>query len=324
MSTTIACTPRVHLFDHKPGTTDQKTELMKGLSRKPRSIHPKFFYDAHGSALFDRITRQPEYYPTRTERSILRSAAEEIAECLGPGSILIEPGSGSSEKVELLLGAADLAGYVPMDISVEHLCQAAERLTRQWPELPIYAISGDYSDGFELPPQLPEARKVAFYPGSTLGNFEPTQAQYFLSQLRQLVGDDGGLLIGIDRDKDPAILNAAYNDAAGITAAFNRNILKHANRLLDADFDPERFEHLAFFNPDLSRIEMHLISCTEQTVRTDTEHLHFGCGEHIHTENSYKYSPDSFLQLAHAAGFELRQQWTDCNAWFAVYYLDTR
>lgn len=312
----------VQLFDLHPEPIDQHQELLTGLRCRPRRIAPKFFYDQQGSRLFDAITLQPEYYPTRTERDILRRAAMDIGDCVGRDCVLIEPGSGSCEKVELLLAALAPRAYIPMDISADHLAAAAQRLAQRWPELPIYAITADYNRTLKLPPDLPSGRRLAFFPGSTLGNFEPVQAQHFLSRLRRLVGAGGGLLIGVDQDKDPALLNAAYNDAAGLTAAFNLNVLIHANRILDADFDPHRFQHRAFFNREQGRVEMHLSSRYRQRITAGDSMLEFSAGETIHTENSYKYPRQRFLQLAHAAGFTPRHCWTDDNDWFAVHYLE--
>lgn len=320
--TIAAPSTRVQLFDLNPQPVDQRAELLAGLHQRPRRIAPKFFYDERGSQLFDEITRQPEYYPTRTERAILEAAAGKIRSRVGADCVLIEPGSGSCEKVELLLPALAPRAYVPTDISAEHLGDAARRLAQRWPHLPIFAVCADYSAELELPPTLPRGRRVAFFPGSTLGNFEPTDARRFLRGLRRLVGDDGGLLLGVDQIKDQGVLEAAYNDAAGITAAFNRNVLNHANRILGADFESEHFAHRAFFNTTHSRIEMHLISTRDQLVRTDATTLAFTAGESIHTENSYKYSAAGLERLAAQAGFTTRERWSDTREWFALYYLE--
>lgn len=321
-SATANATGLVQLIDHQPAPVDLRGELLSGLSRRPRRIAAKFFYDQRGSELFDRITAQPEYYLARTEQEILQDAMDDIVRCIGPDAVLIEPGSGSCEKVEPLLAALAPRAYVPLDISAHHLAAAAYRLAERWPTLPILAITADYHDSLELPPTLPPGRRVVFFPGSTLGNFEPMEAQRFLSLLRRLIGPDGGVLIGIDQDKDPALLYKAYNDAAGLTAAFNKNILLHVNRILGANFQPQQFEHRAFYNRTRNCVEMHLYSRCRQAVRIGHTTLTFAAGDSIHTENSYKYSPQQFLQLATVAGLMPRHCWTDRRGWFAVHYLE--
>jgi len=309
-------------FDNQhPAHGDARQELLEGLACAQKTINPKYFYDRKGSELFDQITRLPEYYPTRTEMAILDGCRQEIAGYCGSGCVLIEPGSGSSEKVRLLLDAVLPAAYVPLDISASFLQQAALRLGEEFPWLPIHAVCADFAHHRDLPGGLPPGRRVVFYPGSTIGNLEPEAAQAFLRRLRHWIGDDGGLLVGVDLHKSTERLAAAYNDAAGVTAEFNRNLLHHLNRVLGADFDPQQFRHHAFYDPSRRRIEMHLVSARAQTVRHDRGAIRFASGESIHTENSYKYTHESFAALAAGAGLALRATWSDDAALFAVHYL---
>jgi len=297
-------------------------ELLNGLRQPPRSIDPKFFYDSRGARLFDHITRLPEYYPTRVERQIYHSHSLEMAEELGSGRVLIEPGSGSSEKVTLLLEALRPDAYVPLEITESHLLEASKRLVNRYPWLTVHAVCGDYSNGIDVPAGVPGGTRLLFFPGSTIGNFEPAGARRFLSRLHRACGEGGSLLIGVDLRKDPAVLNAAYNDAAGVTACFNLNALHHINRLADGDFDAANFRHRAFFNEDENRVEMHLESLRTQTVTLARESLSLARGECIHTENSYKYTVDGFHALAAGSGFEPRRVWQDKAGWFSVLLLD--
>ena len=299
---------------------DLREELLEGLRSPPRSINPKFFYNERGSELFSQICELEEYYPTRTEIEILASRRESIADALGPGCELVEPGAGSCEKVRYLLDELQPSAYLPLDISRDFLLESAARLRESFPELEVKPVVADFSEEFELPDSA--GRRVVFYPGSTIGNFEPRAAAAFLRRAADLVGEGGGLLIGVDLHKDPDVLNAAYNDSRGLTAAFNRNILHHANELLDADFDPDGFEHVAFYNEPQQRIEMHLESRESQTVRCDDCVMEFAAGERIHTEYSHKYTIDGFGALAAEAGFEPRHCWTDANGLFSVHYLE--
>ncbi len=312
---------RLRLHHQPRPDGDRVRELLAGLRAEPRSIAPKYFYDSRGAALFDRITLQPEYYPTRVERDIFYRYRDDMAAAVGRGNVLIEPGSGSSEKVVLLLEQLRPSVYVPLEITESHLHSAARQLVEDYPWLRVDAICADYSDGIPLPADLPDKPRLLFYPGSTIGNFEPADARDFLAQLRIAAGDNGHLLIGVDLRKDPAILNAAYNDAAGVTADFNRNVLNHVNRVAGSDFDPDRFRHLAFFNEEKSRVEMHLESLSDQPVILAGESIFLHAGERIHTENSYKYSLDGFVELATDAGFESRQCWCDPLEWFSVHLL---
>ena len=305
-------------------------ELLAGLQARPRRIHPKFFYDERGSELFSRICEAPEYYVTRTEAAILREHAEAIADAIGRGCQLIEPGAGNCGKVRHILKALQPARYCPVDISGDYLLAAVDELRREYPRLDIRPVVADFAAA-SAAPALHESvsfiapaaqRRVVFYPGSSIGNFPPDAAAAFLKQAGRLAGPRGGLLIGIDLHKDSAILNAAYNDAEGITAAFNRNILAHANRILGADFQPQQFDHLAFYNEPESRVEMHLAACRAQQVTAPGLSLRLLEGERIHTEYSYKYRPPQFAELAAAANFTLRAQWTDPKHWFGVQYYE--
>ncbi|PLW84425.1 L-histidine N(alpha)-methyltransferase [Kineobactrum sediminis] len=298
------------------------SEILAGLASQPKSLSPKFFYDSLGASLFDRITVLPEYYLTRSERDIFKRYESHIAAALGTGRILIEPGSGSSEKVELLLNALRPGAYVPLEITESHVLEASRNLVKRYPWLTVHAICADYTGGMDLPASLPPGQRLLFFPGSTIGNFEPADASRFLREMHRVCGDGGSLLIGVDLRKDEAVLNAAYNDSEGITARFNRNILTHVNRLADADFDIEQFQHMAFFNPIESRIEMHLESLKDQCVRVGAREVQLEAGERIHTENSYKYTVEGFQDVARLAGFTPRETWYDEAGWFSVQLLD--
>jgi len=301
---------------------DATAELLAGLAQPPRSIAPKFFYDSHGAQLFDRITQLPEYYLTRVERQVFVEHSADMAAAIGMNRILIEPGSGSSEKVELLLDTLQPSAYVAIDITESHLLRAAKRLVGRYPWLQVHAVCADYSDGIDLPQELPDAPRIVFFPGSTIGNFEPAAARDFLGHMRQACGNDGALLIGVDQPKHPRILNAAYNDSEEITASFNLNILNHVNVLADGDFNVANFRHLAYFDSIQSRIEMHLESLCAQTVTLAGETFDIAPGERIHTENSYKYSDEAFHSLAEEAGFRHHTTWKDPQNWFSVHLLD--
>jgi len=312
---------RLYFYPRSANRGDVVGEILEGLRRTPRRIHPKFFYDSHGSQLFDRITESTEYYPTRAEKEILRRYRHVIAAHTGTGRVLIEPGSGSSEKVALLIDALRPSAYVGIDIAGDHIQLAAERLARQFPELECHAVEADHSAEVQLP-RLPGVERLLFYPGSSIGNLDPHDAVAFLRRWRELAGAGCGLLIGVDRPKQEAVLNAAYNDKQGVTAAFNKNVLNHVNRLADGDFNPDAFAHVAFYNPACSRVEMHLESQCDQRVRVAGETFEFCAGERIHTESSYKYTTRAFAALAATAGFRHRQTWYDSNDLFAVHYLE--
>lgn len=300
-----------------PGAFER--DLVAALGTHPRRISPKYFYDAAGSRLFDRICELPEYYPTRTELAILREHAGEFAALAGPGAEIVEFGAGSLRKVRLLLDAFDApARYVPIDISGEYLAGAAAELRRAFPQLEIRSVAGDYTQELALP--VAAGRRIGFFPGSTLGNFTPEEALAFLQRAaRQLAG--GALLLGADLVKDPHVLHAAYNDAEGVTAAFNLNLLVRANRELGARFAPEQFAHYAFYNAPLQRIEMHLVSRERQSVAVGGQRFTFEEGESLHTENSYKFTVDGLRALARRAGFQPGPVWTDPQRLFSVHWL---
>jgi dimethylhistidine N-methyltransferase len=311
----------VHFYDFHPPVADFRAEILDGLAQTPKRVSPKYFYDQRGSELFEAITELPEYYPTRTELGILQNKGEAIADFLGNECMLVELGSGSSRKIRTLLDAVEPAAYVPLDISRDHLLDSARALAADYPDLEVHAACTDYSNDFQLP-DLPEhLPRVAFFPGSSIGNFEPEDASRLLARLGQHLGDDGKLLIGVDLKKQNHILHAAYNDTRQITAAFNLNLLERMNRELEADFDVELFEHQAHFNDDAGRIEMHLMSKVEQAVSVAGTQVDFAAGETLHTESSYKYSIDEFHALAEAGGFVAEQVWTDEQQLFSVHCL---
>ena len=313
--------PAFDYLDGGPPPDNTVTELMQGLSARHKRVSPKYFYDAHGSALFEKITEQPEYYPTRTERSILKRHCTDIAGQVGRQRLLLEPGAGSCEKVRLLLEALQPAAYVPMDISGDFLCQSAQRLKEEYPWLPVTALRTDFTHMPALPETLPDAPRCLFYPGSTLGNFTPAEARRFLMHAARLTAPDGQLLLGIDLHKDPEILHAAYNDAAGVTAAFNLNLLNHLNHLLHANFEPGAFRHVAGYHQGRRRIEMYLESRHAQQVRCGDTAVRFRRGERILTEYSCKYTRQSFGRLARQAGLRITGYWQDDAGLFAVFAL---
>jgi dimethylhistidine N-methyltransferase len=318
----VALQRNVQFTDYHPAPSDFFAEVMEGLQQYPKAIAPKFFYDAHGSRLFDQICELEEYYPTRTEMQILTAHAEEIAGIIGEKSFVIEPGSGSSTKVRLLLNDLKPHTYMPMDISKQHLLNSAQTLAAEYPWLDIHAACADFTTKLVIPVQPDTENKVAFFPGSSIGNFEPQTAKVFLAHLGETVGTGGGLLIGVDLQKDHDILHAAYNDRTGVTAAFNLNLLTRINRELDAEFDLSSFEHRAFYNQQLGRIEMHLVSKKAQRIDVAQNSFHFNQGESIHTECSYKYSISGFQALAAAAGFKSIKVWTDADRLFSVHYFE--
>ncbi|MBX3501753.1 MAG: L-histidine N(alpha)-methyltransferase [Alphaproteobacteria bacterium] len=296
--------------------------VLDGLSRAPRAIPAKYLYDARGSQLFDQICELPEYYLTRTETAILRGCAAEIAELAGPGRALIEYGSGSSVKSRLLLDALrDLAVYAPIDISRDHLDTTADQLRRDYPGLRVEPVCGDYMAIATLPDSVPSARRLGFFPGSTIGNLTPDEARDFLQRARALVGGGGAMVIGVDLRKDPAPLHAAYNDSAGVTAAFTLNLLRRMNRELDATLDLSGFAHEAYYNEELGRIEIYARSLRSQTAMVAGWRFMFAAGERIHTEYSYKYDDRTFGALVDGTGFDIGRTWCDDDKFFAVHYL---
>lgn len=300
-------------------TSEICADVVHGLSGSQKTLPPKLFYDDAGARLFERICTLDDYYLTRSELSILRDRAGEIAEFIGPNVALIEYGSGAATKVRLLLDALrEPVAYVPIDISHEQLARVAGDIAADYPGLTVRPVYGDYTRVLTIPDLNPRARRVAFFPGSTIGNFHPAEAAAFLTRIRRTVSWDGALVLGVDRRKDPAILNAAYDDARGVTAMFNRNILRRINRELGADFDLASFRHVAFFNDDASRIEMHLESTTDQTVHVAGRTFEFEAGETIWTESSYKYDEEQLAAIAGAAGFRVERLWTDAKGLFWV------
>lgn len=312
---------RPELIDLHPPHADFRADVIRGLGVRPRTLSAMYFYDQAGSQLFDRICELEEYYPTRTEISILDAFVDEICESLGPRVMLVEFGSGSSRKIRLLLDhLEDPAGYVPIDISKDHLVEAAASIARDHPDLEVRPVCADFTEPVPMPELAKRAaRKVVFFPGSTIGNFEPADARHLLESVREDCGAGGGLLIGVDLKKDPGVLEAAYDDREGVTAAFNLNLLQRINRELGADFDLDRFEHLARWNEQQGRVEMHLRSNAAQVVRLDDHEWAFAEGETIHTENSHKWSIDEFAALAASAGLSLERVWTDPEELFSVH-----
>ena len=296
--------------------------VLAGLSASPRAIPAKFLYDARGSALFDAICELPEYYPTRAETAILREYAADIARLAGPGCVLVEYGSGSSVKTRLLLDAMpELDGYVPIDISREHLDMTAARLRRDYPDVTVEPVCGDYMAIDALPPSINGARRIGFFPGSTIGNLTPDEATAFLGRARRLLRGDGALVLGVDLKKDHRRLHDAYNDSAGVTAQFTLNLLRRMNRELDATFDLSAFAHDAFYDPVEGRIEIYFRSLRDQAVTVAGRRFAFAEGERVHTEYSYKYDDAGIAALARRGGFEIARTWTDPARQFAVVFL---
>jgi len=297
---------------------------LQGLSSKGKTLPAALFYDAIGARIFEEICKVPEYYPTRTEISILEQYAPTLASQVGSDAALIEYGSGSGEKVQYLLDhLASPAAYIPVDVSREQLLEVAAERSVQYPELPILPICADYTEPFDFPSFPNESRRIAFFPGSTIGNFHPNEAVAFLKQVRQTVRQEGKMILGVDRRKDPSILNAAYNDEAGLTAAFNLNILAHLNRELDATFNLSHFRHIAFFNAKTSRIEMHLESLISHQIMIAGRLIDFKEGERIHTECSYKYDEERLTELVEASGFQIDVLYTDTREWFWIALLSS-
>jgi dimethylhistidine N-methyltransferase len=298
--------------------------VLDGLKKEPKELSPVWFYDELGSFLFDRICELPEYYITRTELQIMRTHAAEMTQHIGPEAALIELGSGTSLKTRLLLERLERpVAYVPVDISREHMFDAAGTLARDYPDLRIVPVCADFTRSFELPHQILSAKKrVVYFPGSTLGNFEHEQARGLLGRMREMIGRNGAVLIGIDLRKDPRILERAYDDSAGVTAEFNINALRHVNRELGADFDLEAFEHLAVWVDKESRIEMHLVSKRDQVVRIGEQKIFIARGEHLRTECCHKYTLEGFANLAASVGLSVSRVWMDPEEQFSVQLLE--
>lgn len=302
-------------------------DLHRALDQAPHQIAPKYFYDAQGSALFEQICELPEYYPTRTELALLQQLAPELAARMGPRAQLIEYGAGALRKVRLLLAplmqqpaALRPHSFAPVDISGPHLLAACEALQAELPALAITPVVADFTREHQLPPAPEGGRRIGFFPGSSIGNFDPADALSFLRLLREEL-DGGALLIGVDLIKDPALLHAAYNDAQGVTARFNLNLLRRAQRELGLECDPQGFRHYAFYEPQRQRIEMHLLPDGPQDLQLQGRRYRFEPGQSLHTENSYKYSLGSFAALAREAGFHPEAHWTDPRQWFSLHWL---
>ena len=310
------------LTDFGPRRATMREEVLAGLQSHPKTLPSKYFYDRAGSCLFDEICELEEYYPTRTELVIMQNSMAEIVACIGPHCQLIEYGSGSSTKTRLLLDALpEPSAYVPIDISKEYLLQSAGALLSRYPGLEVYPVCADYTTAFTVPePLKPVTRRVAYFPGSTIGNFDQQQARSFLEGVARIC-QGGGLLIGVDLKKDANMLHRAYNDRMGVTALFNLNLLVRLNSELRANFQLEQFAHYAFYQPEAGRIEMHLVSLTEQLAGLDGVQIPFKLGESIWTESSYKYTLEEFAQLAATAGFTVQQVWTDSRQHFSIQYL---
>lgn len=323
MSAPVRSYPAI-AFQYRPDGR-LREEVVRGLRGTPKVLPPKLFYDEAGSRLFEEICELPEYYLTRTELAILESCVDEIAAALGPNCALVEYGSGAGVKVRLLLDALEApSAYVPVDISRAQLGSVSRELAAAYPSVEVRPVCADYTSRFELPTLPQGARPVAFFPGSTIGNFHPPEAAAFLRRVRHAVGPTGALVLGVDRRKEPAIVEAAYNDARGVTAAFNLNMLTRLNRELGASFHIPCFRHRAFFDDAASRIEMHLVSLAGQSVRVAGEMIHFERGETIWTESSYKYDRARLEALVGSAGFGIERLWTDGDERFWVALLTPR
>lgn len=301
------------------------SDVVLGLSKPQKELHCKYFYDELGSALFDQICELPEYYPTRTEASIMRDNADAIGQKIGDDAVLVEYGSGSSTKTRLLLDHLDdQRAYLPVDISEEHLLRTADQLRLDYPDLQIDPIVADFTVGFDLPEAYQTTRVTVYFPGSTIGNLRPDAAVNLLSEIAKQCHSGGGLLIGFDLDKSPETLVAAYDDSAGVTAEFNLNLLNRINRELDADFHLDQFAHVAIYNDESSRIEIYIESLIEQTVSVGAIEFTFAAGERIFTEYSHKYSIERFTSMAGQAGLVADEVWTDDRNQFAVMHLSVR
>jgi len=317
---------RLESFDDlAPESGDFLDDVLAGLSRTQKKLPCKYIYDEKGSQLFDRICELPEYYPTRTEMALLEAKGDEIAACVGPSAQIVEYGCGSVQKIRLLLDALDApASYVAVDISRDYLLHAAAALAADYPDLEVHALCADFTRPFDVPvgANAPDARRVGFFPGSTLGNFNRVDAVGLLTGAAESLGEGGGMVIGLDLKKDESVLNAAYNDSQGVTAAFNLNLLDRINRELGGDFDLDGFEFRAHYNEDKGRVESYLYSILEQTVCVDGQAFAFDKGEAVHTENSHKYSIEEFREFAEESGFTHERVWTDPDKLFSIHYLE--
>ena len=302
-----------------------RTEVLNGLRKAQKELPAKYFYDECGSHLYERICSLDEYYPPYTEIAIMKTHIKEIVGLLGPNIRLIEYGCGNCIKTRILLDyLPDISSYVPIDISAEQLRRVSQELASHYPGLEVLPVCADYTSNFDLPAlKTSHNRTIVFFPGSTIGNFEPTSAINFLEHIAGVCGAGGALLIGVDLKKSPEVLHHAYNDQKGVTAAFNLNLLERINRELHGSFQTEYFQHYAFYNPRESRVEMHLVSLREQIVYLDDVSIPFREGESIWTESSYKFTLNEFALMAMAAGFQVKKIWTDERQWFSIQYLMT-
>lgn len=302
-----------------PDTNDFRRDVLEGLSASPKTLKPKWFYDAEGSRLFEAITQVDEYYPTRTETALLKRISPEFAETVPDGAALVEYGSGSATKTRILLDALPKLGlYVPLDISPEPLAESARSIGREYPRLQVAPLEADFMAAVSLPEAAKGRARVGFFPGSTIGNFSEAEAHAFMAAARRLLGDGAGFLVGFDLVKEPERLVAAYDDAQGVTAAFNKNLLVRMRRELDADMDPADFDHRAVWNQERSRIEAHLVSRTDQTFEVGGRSFSMAEGETIHTENARKFTADSIRTLAEGAGWRVERLWTSPPPAFAL------
>ncbi len=309
---------------YRANTDGLRAELSAGLLAPQAFTSPKYLYDALGSKLFEAICELPEYYPTRTEADIFNSYLSEIAQAVGVDATLIDLGAGNCAKAARLFSTLQPAQYVPIDVSVDFLRDAVAQLQQRFPHIKMTGLGLDFSNALDLPDAVRREKRLFFYPGSSIGNFTPDETGTFLRRLRAACAADGGLLIGVDLIKDKSILDAAYDDALGVTAAFNLNLLLHLNQLLGADFDVRDWRHLGFFNMERNRIEMYLEARADVIVTWPGTSRRFAAGERIHTENSYKYTVETFLSLLAQAGFGDARCWTDARGWFAVIHARAR
>jgi len=310
------------LTEQELSVADDLSEIVEGLSRRQKALSPKFFYDERGSKLFDAICELPEYYPTRTELSIMQTNMQEIVNLVGSQASLIEFGSGSSLKTHMLLkNLLQLAAYVPVDISREHLLRAADAIAAEYPAIEVWPVLADFMQTFELPnPSVMPLRNIVYFPGSTIGNFSPEEAHELLKVMHLEAGEDGALLIGVDLQKNSKIIELAYNDSAGVTADFNLNILSRINKEFGGNFNVDLFQHRAIYNEEHGRMEMYLVSQCAQIVRIGGRSIHFEKGEALLTEYSHKYTLEQFRKIANRAGFLVHTVWTDPEQLFSVQY----
>lgn len=316
---------KLDFLDLEPKTTTILKEVLAGLSKSQKSLPPKLLYDKRGSEIFEKICLLKEYYPTRAESEILKTFSGDISRMVGPDALIIEPGSGAGDKIRYLLPhLIEPKGYVPIEISKDILLRMTEELHKEFPFLNVLPVCADFGQDIELPLTVENVsgKKVIFFPGSTIGNFNPTDAVSFLRKFGRLIGEGGGLIIGVDLKKDPDVFKLAYDDPHGVTAEFNLNLLERLNRETAASFDLTNFSHEAFYNEKLGRVEMHLVSRIAQLIRVHESVFRFKEGETIHTESSYKYSVEEFAELCSKAKFKLKKSWKDSQNLFCVYYFE--